>query len=113
MALVLIHWNEIGLKGKNLSFFEGKLRDRIREGDPSVRITRLPSTLLIRSSLAADTLRNRFDRTFGIASFSFVQEIHFRSANHLIQEVADFSLPFLKDASSFCVRAKRSDKSFG
>lgn len=112
MEQVLIHWNEIGLKGKNLSFFEGKLRDRIRGCDPTVRIVRLPSTLLLRSSLTKDALRQKLQRVFGIASFSFVEEIRFRDIDHLVQEVTNRALPLLAGAANFCVRAKRSDKSF-
>src|SRR5437870_939055 len=73
--LVVAHYHEVGLKGRNRSFFERRLVDNIRwalrdTGSASVRT--IPGRILVELTRDADLDRitAALARTFGLASFS-------------------------------------------
>lgn len=117
MIKVLIHWSEISLKGKNKSFFEHKLKERILEVCHDVRITKLPSALLVISFGQHDEIRENLRRVFGISHFLFAREIKagFKNTEGALKRIAQEAIDLLKEKEfkSFCVATKRSDKTFG
>lgn len=72
---IVIHYAEIGIKGKNRSVFENRLLRNIRralEGLEYRSVKRVPGRLLLELSKGSDVKRisERLGRVFGIASFS-------------------------------------------
>ena len=112
--LMLIHYHEIGLKGRNRGRFENLLVhniERALKDVPSGPVRRISGRILM--DFAPDsprqTIREALARVFGIANFS--EAIHttatienFREAAWAVAQAADFD--------SFKIVTKRSDKSF-
>jgi thiamine biosynthesis protein ThiI len=128
--VALIHYGEIGLKGKNIDFFKNKLRDNIRRAlqgfvSPSAvnlgrsRITvelserHLKQTLAAKACESADSVNkeveSRLKKVFGIQYFGLGLRSSLALEN---MELAAANL--LKDESfkSFRVDAKRSNKAY-
>src|SRR5437867_12682200 len=112
--LVVAHYHEVGLKGRNRSFFERRLVDNIRwalraTGSASVRT--IPGRILVELTRDADLGRitAALGRTFGLASFSPAvsspadMDLLVATALALARET-----PF----ESFRVRARRGHSSF-
>lgn len=133
MNHIVIHYHEIGLKGKNRSFFEERLRRNIEvklAGLPVAAVRRLGGRLLLTLQVSpiknhSNVLKNlrteeevvgRLQRVFGIASFAPVAvaaadlEDITRTAITLVRS---HTLVYgSKGGARFAVRAKRSDKKF-
>lgn len=72
---IVIHYAEIGIKGKNRGVFENRLLRNIRRALESLEygsVKRVPGRLLLELSKGSDVKRisERLGRVFGIASFS-------------------------------------------
>ncbi|MEE9275396.1 MAG: hypothetical protein V3V62_08840, partial [bacterium] len=74
-ACVLLHYNEIGLKGKNRPIFVDRLAQRVQEtaspfGGGACR--RLPGRLFLEMGERADwpSIREALARVFGLANFA-------------------------------------------
>ncbi len=113
MNSIVVHYQEIALKGKNRPWFIGRLVRNIRQAvsDLDVGAVR-PLNGRIEVVLGAtpyDAVRGRLERVFGIANFSragrAAPDIEV-IANALIADLAD------RDTPSFRVSVKRSDKRF-
>ena len=75
MNYVIVHYHEIGLKGKNRPMFERRLRDNIRAsvqglGVKSVRRRRGRILLELREGASWEPIRERLETIFGIAYFA-------------------------------------------
>lgn len=69
MKSILIHYNEIALKGNNRIFFEQKLADNIKAAlGKSVKVSRLQGRILAEVSDAA--LAENLKNVFGVSSYS-------------------------------------------
>ncbi len=113
--ILLIHYSEIGLKGKNRGYFERKLRNDIQ----SRLCPAQASQVRIESSRLMAELHDTFDQNavhaalnqvFGVAWYAFAQCIE-RHENALLQAC----LQAVKDnpsAKTFKIFCKRIDKSF-
>ncbi|RME83267.1 MAG: tRNA 4-thiouridine(8) synthase ThiI, partial [Planctomycetota bacterium] len=115
MKAVVIHYHEVGLKGKNRSFFENKLLERIRfalQGISYHRIFKISSRIVVEWGEYEFTwpeVKKRLERVMGIANFSLAHMVN-RDMETLKQAILA-SLE-RKASQSFAVRAKRSDKSY-
>lgn len=108
--LVIVHYHEIGLKGRNRSFFEQALVKHIRKAT-GLEVRRLPGRLLIEvpQGSASEGLAARLRKTFGIANFAFARggKLDLERINALaIEMVGD------RDFSTFEVRARKAHSGF-
>jgi thiamine biosynthesis protein ThiI len=113
-GLVLAHYQEVGLKGRNRSFFERTLASNIGQilsGIPGVAATPIAGRILIRLprehiSSAAEKLTH----VFGLSSFSPAVELVAPTMERLVQQAVRLA----DEASfeSFRVRARRGSSSF-
>lgn len=114
-GLVLAHYQELGLKGRNRSFFERTLASNIDlqlHDLPRARAKPVPGRLLVRTRSRADeaVVVDRLTRTFGLSSFSPAVEL----VEPDMQSLIDQALILARSASfdSFKVRARRGNSSF-
>ena len=112
--LVVAHYHEVGLKGRNRSFFERRLVDNIRwalRDTGYAHVRTIPGRILVELTEHADLDRitGALGRTFGLASFSPAvsspadMDLLVATALALARET-----PF----ESFRVRARRGHSSF-
>ncbi len=111
MECIVVHYSEIGLKGKNRKFFENKLMDNIRlsldEFAPIVK--RLSGRLMIDYD-PDDTkkIMAKLEKISGISSFSFALKAD-KDVNDIkktLDKLAD------KKTKTFAVSTSRGDKGF-
>ena len=118
MQKVIVHYSEIGLKGKNKPFFEKKLRHNIRENSKKYN---LEITLLKMEGSRITIDFNSNDRekisfvlkhTFGIKYFAFTTEIKkdFNSILEVIKTKLEKLKKEKKETIAFEIR--RNDKNF-
>jgi len=112
--VIVVHYHELWLKGRNRRFFLGKLFTALRQGlqgIPFQRIEQPGDRFLVRLSEGASLVEaiERVKKVLGIAYYAVAQPVE-RNMNAICggawNEIE--SLQF----SSFAVRATRSDKSF-
>ncbi|NQU82823.1 MAG: tRNA 4-thiouridine(8) synthase ThiI [Parcubacteria group bacterium] len=112
--LVICHYAEIGLKGKNRKFFEEKLVDNIKQALPEgsfKHVKRISGRILVylsdgaKESEVGDALKT----IFGLAYFAFAQQ-----AEQSIESISQKAVEILKDEDfeTFRIDAKRSNKEF-
>jgi thiamine biosynthesis protein ThiI len=114
---ILVRYDEIGLKGKNKSYFINKLRRNINNklsGLNNLKYSMPHGRILIEVDLAdSDDCSNRLQFVPGIASISvgITMEPDFDA---LAKIGIEWIRPILQSASSlkFCVRTNRANKSF-
>lgn len=104
---ILVHYSEIGLKGKNRDFFEKKLMENISAALPGARVQRLQGRLSVDWGGSEDEARSRLSKVPGISSFSFAV----RTGKDMdeLKEAMD-SLTEGVHAKTFAIDASRSDK---
>jgi thiamine biosynthesis protein ThiI len=112
--VIVVHYHELWLKGRNRRFFLGKLFTALRQGlggIPVERIEQPGDRFVVRLGEGASTEEaiRRVERVLGIAYYAVARPVE-RNMEALCraawEEVSP--LPF----GTFAVRAKRSDKSF-
>jgi thiamine biosynthesis protein ThiI len=112
--VIVVHYHELWLKGRNRRFFLGKLFTALRQalqGIPVLRIEQPGDRFLIRLGAGASTAdaTARVERVLGIANYAVARNVEpdmgavCRAAWEEVEP-----LRFL----TFAVRAKRSDKAF-
>ena len=116
MRHLLVHYNEIALKGKNRRFFEQKLVEALRRGLRGLgfeRVRRLYGRLLVefRQEIPWEEARRRLSRIFGVSHFARARpaplDLEGISAN-LVQALT----PIPAGVRSFAVFTRRPNKSF-
>ena len=112
--VVLIHYHEIGLKGKNRGRFEQQLLTNISralKGLPHGAVRRLSGRIILELAPDADfgAIRERLADVFGIANFS--DAVHVPNAIERIREGA-WDVVRNVDFGSFKIAARRGDKKF-
>lgn len=112
--IVVVHYHELWLKGRNRGFFLGRLQQAIRtvlEGLPVGPVSSVADRILIPLGSATDSAEviERLQRVPGIAYFGLARRIA-REPQAIAQAAWEelAGEPF----ASFAVRARRSDKSF-
>jgi tRNA uracil 4-sulfurtransferase len=114
MTSVIIHYQEIALKGRNRPWFVERLLHNLRVATSDLRVQHI-RTLMGRLELVLsddgdwDVLRERLSTTFGIANFS--KAVHTSSD---LETLGDRILGDLGDRAprSFAVAARRADKRY-
>ena len=110
---VVVHYGEIGIKGKNRSFFEKKLVENIRWNVKDIKVLSVKRllgriVLDIDKSTNISELRSKLENIFGITHFSFAIRISLD-----IEEIKKTSLSLISDKlKSFRIKTVRSNKSF-
>jgi len=114
MNSIVVHYQEIALKGKNRPWFVGRLVRNIRQATsdldvPHVRPLSGRVELVLGPRAVYEEVRGRLGRVFGIANFSqagrTAPDIE-TIADALVRDLGDRETP------SFRVSVKRSDKRF-
>jgi len=112
--LVIVHYSEIGLKGKNRSFFERKLIDNIKRalrGTGYARVRRISGRLLVELDENANLneIQVRLPKVFGVAYFSLAHE-----TQQDIAAIQGDALSLIQGRSfnTLKVETKRSNKDF-
>ena len=112
--VIVVHYHELWLKGRNRRFFLGKLFTALRQslqGIPVQRIEQPGDRFLVR--LGADAplpeAIGRIERVLGIANFAVARPVE-RDMGALCRAAWEEIEPL--QFGTFAVRAKRSDKSF-
>jgi thiamine biosynthesis protein ThiI len=111
---VLIHYSEIGLKGRNRPLFERQLIANIRRAfaaDIAVEVRRLfgRNLVVVPAGTPREEIEKRLRRVFGIAYFA-----HALATPPALAAIMAAAAQVVegKAFATFAVRAKRADKSF-
>lgn len=109
-SLVVVHYHEIALKGKNRAFFEKALVFNLRaalEGDAAV--SRIGGRILVECGMDAGKMREKLGKVFGVKYFAFAKESAAQMDNmkRASLEVLDKSYP-----PDFRIEASRADKNY-
>jgi thiamine biosynthesis protein ThiI len=112
--LILIHYHEIGLKGKNRGRFENQLISNISKtmkDVPTGQVRRIGGRLYLEltEDSPLDTIRERLSWVFGVANYSVATKVP--NDMDAIREEA-WSASEKVDFGSFKVATRRSDKTF-
>jgi tRNA uracil 4-sulfurtransferase len=113
-SVIVVHYHELWLKGRNRRFFLGKLFTGLRqslEGVPVERIEQPGDRFLVRlrPEASLDEAVARIERVLGVAYYAVAQPVE-RNLEALCEAAWQEIEPL--QFSSFAVRVKRSDKSF-
>ena len=114
MQSVIIHYQEIALKGRNRPWFIARLVANIRTAVSDLDVVRVRALMGRIELVLGDTaewnqVRDRLRRVFGVANYARAQRTE-RNLDHLAASIiAD--LP-ADDVQSFRVTAKRADKAY-
>ena len=111
---ILIHYHEIGLKGKNRGRFERRLMTNITRAlkdVPCGKLERLSGRMMLTltSESPIDVIRERLSTVFGIANFS--EAVLAKRNIEAIRETA-WRLAQKADFESFKIVTRRGDKTF-
>ncbi len=111
---ILIHYHEIGLKGKNRGKFERHLMTNINralKGVPCGKVERLSGRMMLSltSESPIDVIRERLLTVFGIANFS--EAVIAKRNIEAIRETT-WTLAQKTDFESFKIVTRRGDKTF-
>src|SRR5215510_2303266 len=111
---IVVHYQELALKGKNRPWFLARLVRNLREAlsDLDVRSVRALMgriEVVVGPGASRDIVGERIRRTFGVANFSYAGRTPLdldAVATAILRDLGD------RDCSSFRVSARRADKRF-
>ncbi len=114
MKSVIVHYQEIALKGRNRPYFVERLVRNLREATADLDVTEvraLIGRIELRLGPAApwDEVRERLGRAFGVGNFAQAGRAPLdldRLAQQILEDLGD------REVASFRVSAKRADKRF-
>ncbi len=113
-SVIVVHYHEVWLKGRNRRFFLRKLQASLQialQGLPVRQVEPLGDRMIVwlTDETAIEQAATRIDRVLGIAFYAIA-----RPAERTTAGLADAAWQEIEKLqfSSFAVRAKRSDKSF-
>lgn len=115
--IAIVRYDEIGLKGKNRKFFVDALSRNIRsklQGLENIKVVSPHGRVVVElNSESVEQCDTRLRNIPGISSFSFGVEA-VRDFDEIAKLGIEWIQPLLLDRDSlkFCVRSRRSDKSF-
>ena len=114
MNSIVVHYQEIGLKGKNRAWFTGKLVRNLRSATSDLDVRTIRSLMgrieiVLGPTATREQVGERIRRTFGIANFSY--------AGRTALDLDALTAAILRDLAdrtcgSFRVSARRADKRF-
>ncbi len=103
----IVHYAEIGLKGRNRPEFERKLMKNLRRQHPVTDVRRLPGRLVVESEAELD-----LGNVFGVAWWAPAQEVE-PDPDVMAGAAVEAVRPYLGKVETFAVRATIADKRFG
>jgi thiamine biosynthesis protein ThiI len=111
---IVVHYQELALKGKNRPWFLGRLVRNLRRGlsdldVQSVRALMGRIEVVLGPDASRDEVGERIRRTFGIANFSYARRTPLDLdviASSILEDLGD------RSCDSFRVSARRADKRF-
>ena len=112
--VIVVHYHELWLKGRNRRFFLGKLFTALRKGLEGIAVERIEQPgdrFVVRLGEGAplDEVATRLARIFGIAYYAVARPVERKMESLCSAAWEEIEpLPF----ATFAVRVKRSDKSF-
>lgn len=116
--VIVVHYHELWLKGRNRKFFLGKLETALRralEGIAVERIARPGDRLLVElgEGVRLEEAIARVERVFGVAYYAVARPVA-RDDDRDLQAICQAAWEEVEPEpfATFAVRAKRSDKSF-
>lgn len=111
----VIHYNEIGLKGKNRKFFEDKLIENIKKSLRDYRpgIKKLPGRFLLQTEDLPEIIE-KLKKIFGIANFAQINVLELNNKLGDLKILSEFVIQELKKRKfkTFKIETIRSDKNF-
>jgi thiamine biosynthesis protein ThiI len=112
--VIVVHYHELWLKGRNRRFFLGKLFTALRlglQGIPVERIEQPGDRFVVRLGEGAslEEVQRRIERVFGIAYYAVARPVE-RDMAALCRAASEEIEPLR--FATFAVRVKRSDKTF-
>jgi len=115
MELILLRYGEIGLKGQNRTYFMRKLRRNVRQclkaNNLAGEVWQEGQRIYLRTEQVPEALE-AVQRVFGLVSLSPVEEVPAEMGAITKQAVQTARQAGVGPAKTFCVRARRADKSF-
>jgi tRNA uracil 4-sulfurtransferase len=112
--VIVVHYHELWLKGRNRHFFLGKLFIALRQSLQGIAVERIEQPgdrFLVRlgDEASLDEAIKRIERVFGVANYAAARPVE-RNMEALCREAWKEIAPLR--FATFAVRAKRSDKEF-
>ena len=114
MDSVIVHYQEIALKGRNRPWFIERLVSNLRTATADLDVPKIHALMgrievVLGPKADWNRVKERISRTFGVANFSRAQR-----AERSVDALADSILRDLvdRDVETFRVSAKRADKAF-
>ncbi len=104
--LYVVHYAEIGLKGRNRSIFEKQLIENITRQHEVQKSWRLPGRIVLRAGPELD-----LSKVFGVAWWASARRVN-ASIDEIGSEAIEEARRGLERGQKFAVRAKVADKSF-
>jgi len=117
MDSVIVHYQEIALKGRNRPWFIERLVGNLRTATADLDVVRVRALmgrleLALGSDAAWEEVKRRITRTFGVANFARAQRVG-RSVDELTSSVLDeLASRSDLDVKSFRITARRADKTY-
>lgn len=112
--MVLLHYHEIALKGKNRALFEIQLVKNIKQSLDGLykKVKRVPGRIVvdIKPRASKYKIKERLEKIFGVAYFVFADECESNLKD--IKEIALSHLESVLDWQTFKIETKRSYKQF-
>jgi thiamine biosynthesis protein ThiI len=114
MRSVVIHYQEIALKGKNRPWFLGRLVRNLREAVSDLDVRAVRSLMgriemVLGPGATREQVGERIARTFGVANFSYAARTSLDLDEMALAILADLAD---RDCSSFRVSVRRADKRY-
>jgi len=114
VSSIVVHYQEIALKGKNRPWFLGRLVRHLREAVsdldvPTVRAVTGRIEMVLGPTAVAAEVADRIRHTFGVANFSVARKVPLdleAIASAILEDLGD------RTCASFRVSARRADKRF-
>jgi len=108
----VVHYDEIGIKGRNRGFFEGRLADNLRAclAPMAANVGRLRGRLVVQTDASDPVVEDRLASVPGVAYFAPVVRTSLE-----IEAIRDAAVRLAgdaDDASTFGIATRRSNKSF-
>lgn len=115
MTSVLVHYSELALKGKNRSWFVGRLVRNIHGALAGLRVKEVRTPIgrieiILHDASTMNEIRERLSRVFGIANYSVAMHVP-RDLDGMADAIVS-RLPPKESAQSFRVFVRRADQKF-
>jgi thiamine biosynthesis protein ThiI len=112
--VIVVHYHELWLKGRNRRFFLGKLFTALRQGLQGIPVERIEQpgdrfVVRLGEGASLEEVGKRIERVFGIAYYAVARPVA-RDMEALCRAAWDEIEPLR--FATFAVRVKRSDKTF-